>query len=333
MPGRLCVLGGGSWGTALAITLSRRFEHVTLWSHNAERAAHMQLSRTNNFYLPGFEIPENVEATARLDFAIKDSGIVLAALPSHFLRQILVLVRPLMHNETLIVSATKGLEERTLKTMSEVIAEVLGSGDGANVAVLSGPTFAKEVAAGEPAAVVVAARMPEVGSTVQRLFSSRNFRLYTTTDVIGVEIGSALKNVIAIGAGICSGLGLGSNSVAALITRGLAEVTRLAVAMGGQSRTLSGLAGLGDLVLTATGKLSRNRHVGVELGKGKLLSEILRDMHMVAEGVGTCKAACELGLREQIELPIIQQMYQVLYENQDPRTAIRQLMERPLTTE
>ena len=333
MPGRLCVLGAGSWGTALAIILSRRFDQVTLWSHNAERAAEMQVERSNKLYLAGFPFPGNVEITADAHRALDRCSILLIAIPSHALRETMARIRPLVRSGTLIVSATKGLEQDTLSTMSQVISSVLELGDRAKIAVLSGPTFAKEVAAGEPAAVVIAAHNPELAGTVQTLFSSQHFRLYTTTDVVGVEVGSALKNVIAIGAGICSGLGLGSNSIAALVTRGLAEITRLAVSLGGSARTLSGLAGLGDLVLTATGNLSRNRHVGVELGKGRKLSDILQDMHMVAEGVDTCKAARALGIRQRTELPIIEQMYRVLYEGKDPQTAIRQLMERPLTTE
>ena len=231
------------------------------------------------------------------------------------------------------MSATKGLEQATLKRMSEVIAEALELERGEHVAVLSGPTFAKEIAAGEPAAVAIACSDKATASDIQRQLSTETLRLYTTTDVIGVEIGAALKNVIAIGAGLCSGLGLGSNSVAALVSRGLAEISRLATAMGGQERTLAGLAGLGDLVLTATGDLSRNRRVGLELGRGRQLDDILASMGMVAEGVATCQAARSLGKRYGTSLPIIEQMYKVLYEAQDPRAAIRELMERPLTAE
>ncbi len=217
--------------------------------------------------------------------------------------------------------------------MSEVMVEVLGAGSEARVAVLSGPTFAKEIAAGEPAAVVIASQSIALAEQIQQAFSTSALRLYTSTDVAGVELGASLKNVIAIGAGVCRGLGLGSNSVAALVTRGLAEIMRLAGVLGGHPRTLSGLAGLGDLVLTATGDLSRNRFVGVQLGQGQRLEQILAGMIMVAEGVGTCRAAYRLGLRHDIDLPIMNKMYEILYQAKDPRQAIRELMERPLTSE
>ena len=217
--------------------------------------------------------------------------------------------------------------------MSEVIAETLGDIQLAGVAVLSGPTFAREVAAGEPAAVVIASEDRQVATAIQQGFATKTLRFYTSSDVIGVEMGAALKNVIALGAGICRGLGLGSNSVAALVTRGLAEITRLAVKLGGEASTLSGLAGLGDLVLTATGDLSRNRFVGIQLGEGRALRQILSSMSTVAEGVGTCRAAHQLGAKLQVDLPIIDQMYEVLYRGREPRQAIRELMERPLTSE
>ncbi|MDQ2843426.1 MAG: NAD(P)-dependent glycerol-3-phosphate dehydrogenase, partial [Acidobacteriota bacterium] len=221
----------------------------------------------------------------------------------------------------------------SLCRMSEVIANMLDRGIGMPVSVLSGPTFAREIAAGEPAALVVACEDAAHCERMQKTFSTPALRTYTSYDVIGVEIGAALKNVIAIGAGVCRGLGLGSNSVAALVTRGLAEITRLAVALGGYSRTLSGLAGLGDLVLTATGDLSRNRFVGIELGRGRKLGQILASMTSVAEGIGTCRAAYQLGLRHNIALPIVDQMYELLYQDKEPREAIRELMERPLTSE
>jgi glycerol-3-phosphate dehydrogenase (NAD(P)+) len=217
--------------------------------------------------------------------------------------------------------------------MSQVIAETLPQIPRDSITVLSGPTFAREVAAGEPTALVIAAQKIVFAEYIQRAFSTSTLRLYASDDVIGIEIAAALKNVIAIGAGICDGLGLGSNSVAALVTRGLAEITRLSVAMGGHPRTPSGLAGLGDLVLTATGDLSRNRFVGTELAQGRKLDEVLREMTMVAEGVNTCKAAYELGLQKRVQLPIISKMYEVLYGSKQPREAIRELMERPLTTE
>jgi glycerol-3-phosphate dehydrogenase (NAD(P)+) len=230
-----------------------------------------------------------------------------------------------------VVTATKGIEEQTLKRMSDLIGDYEIS--RGRIAVLSGPTFAKEIAAGEPAAVVIASEDQQTAESIQHAFATPSLRFYTSSDVIGVELGAALKNVIAIGAGICRGLGLGSNSVAALITRGLAEISRLAVQLGGKPRTLAGLAGMGDLVLTATGDLSRNRYVGVQLGQGHTLAQVLAGMTMVAEGVSTCRAAYCLGQRERVDLPIINEMYQVLYEAKDPRKAIRELMERPLTNE
>jgi glycerol-3-phosphate dehydrogenase (NAD(P)+) len=242
-------------------------------------------------------------------------------------------IRECLKPGAIVISATKGIEEGTLLRMSAVLADALGDRLAAPVVVLSGPTFAREVAAGEPAAVVVACEDRVVADNAQRFISTSNFRLYTSEDVIGVEVGAALKNVIAIGAGVCCGLGLGGNSVAALVTRGLAEITRLAVAMGGQPRTLAGLAGLGDLVLTTTGGLSRNRFVGLELGRGKSLGQVLADMTMVAEGVPTCRAAYALSERLDIDLPIINQMNEILYKNKDVREAIRELMERPLTRE
>jgi len=327
----LGVLGAGSWGTALAIALAPRFPAVCLWARNPALAGEMQSLRENRRYLPGFLLPENVQVTAQARDAVSDCVILVTVVPSHHLRGVLGSVSAHFSADARVVSATKGLEEQTLFRMSEVVEDVLRP--KTPVAVLSGPTFAKEIAAGEPAAVVIASREIEVAVEIQRAFATPALRLYTSTDVIGVELGAALKNVIAIGAGICRGLGLGSNSVAALITRGLAEINRLAIAAGGRPQTLSGLTGLGDLVLTATGDLSRNRFVGMRLGEGQRLPQILADMNMVAEGVETCRAAYLLGRKYAVDLPIIDQMYEVLYRTKDPRQAIRDLMERPLTNE
>ncbi len=327
----LGILGAGSWGTALAIALAPRFESVQLWARDPERAQAMAQSRENQRYLPGFLLPGNVNITAQSREAVANASIVLSVVPSHYLRNVLAPLRYDLAPGTTLVSATKGIEEGTLFRMSEVLEEALAP-EGP-IAVLSGPTFAKEIAAGEPAAVVVASRNLATAEKIQRAFSTPALRLYASDDVTGVELGAALKNVIAIGAGICRGLGLGSNSVAALVTRGLAEITRLAIAMGARPQTLSGLAGLGDLVLTATGDLSRNRFVGVCLGEGQSLLQILSRMTMVAEGVTTSHAAYQLGLRHAVDLPIIGKMYEVLYQAKDPRLAIRELMERPLTTE
>jgi len=327
----LAVLGAGSWGTALAMALASRFHTVQLWSRNSEHAAEMLAARENRRYLPGFRLPENVRVFSDLAPALGSTHIVLTAIPSAHLRRVVIAARPHLPAAAPIVSATKGIEEGTLFRMSELIAHATAG--GVPIAVLSGPTFAKEIAAGEPAAVVVASGDITLAEEIQRSFSTPSLRLYASTDVVGVELGAALKNVIAIGAGICRGLGLGSNSVAALVTRGLAEITRLALALGAQPRTLAGLAGLGDLVLTATGDLSRNRFVGMQLGQGRALQQILSQMTMVAEGVGTCRAAHQLGREKEVDLPIINEMYEVLYESKDPRQAIRELMERPLTSE
>ncbi len=327
---RLCVLGAGSWGTALTIALAPRFDSVRLWARDAKRAAEMQATRENCRYLPGLHLPAHADVSWDIAFVLKEADVVLSVIPSRYLRALLELVQPCLLNRARIVSATKGIEEGTLCRMSQVISAML---PGHPVAILSGPTFAKEIAAGEPAAVVIAAESMAFAEEMQRAFSTPALRFYASNDVIGVELGAALKNVIAIGAGICRGLGLGSNSVAALITRGLAEITRLAVGLGGNPRTLSGLAGLGDLVLTATGDLSRNRFVGIQLGQGRKLEQILREMSMIAEGIGTCRAAHQLGIEKNVNLPIIHKMHEVLYEGKDPRKAIRELMERPLTTE
>jgi glycerol-3-phosphate dehydrogenase (NAD(P)+) len=326
-------MGAGSWGTALSIALAPRFEQVSLWAHNGARAREIAACRENNTYLPGFKLPRNIEVRPELDLALEDADIVLYVVPSQYLRQTARLLRPYLPPGAKLVSATKGLEDGSLCRMSQLVKEELATGDKRTVAVLSGPTFAKEIAAGELAALVIASEDPMLAEQMQYALATPQLRFYASTDVIGVELGAALKNVIAIGAGICSGLGMGSNSVAALVTRGLAEITRLAVRMGGNERTLSGLAGLGDLVLTATGHLSRNRYVGAQLGQGHKLQEVLRHMNVVAEGVGTCRAAHLLGQRVGVDLPIVNKMHDVLYREKDPREAIRELMERPLTIE
>jgi glycerol-3-phosphate dehydrogenase (NAD(P)+) len=330
---QLSIIGAGSWGTALALALAPRFETLKLWARTPELACQMASSRQNSKYLPGFTLPDHVLPTADLSEALAGASIVLTAVPSVHLRRLYLAMLPFVSEEMLFVSATKGLENGTLLRMSELIGDVLVSRFAPKVAVLSGPTFAREIAAGEPAAVVIAAIDVNLASEIQVRFSGPALRFYASADVIGVEIGAALKNVIAIGAGLCHGLGLGGNTLAALVTRGLAELTRLAVALGGKPRTLAGLAGLGDLVLTATGDLSRNRHVGLELASGKPLKSILSSMSQVAEGVETCRAAHELALRSAVEMPIADAMYDILYRQRPAAQAIRDLMERPLTCE
>ena len=328
---RICILGAGSWGTALSIALASRFDEVRLWARDAGQAERLDKQRENTRYLPGFGLPDVVRVSHDLEKSLANSDLVLSVVPSRYLREVTTHATRFMPAHAPVLSATKGIEEDSLQRMSQLIGATVTAKNP--VAVLSGPTFAREIAAGEPAAIVIAADDIAVAETIQRAFSTPTLRFYTSQDVVGVEIGGALKNVIALGAGICAGLGLGSNSVAALVTRGLAEITRLAVVLGGKERTLSGLAGLGDLVLTATGTLSRNRAVGMQLGQGRKLPEILAQTTMVAEGVSTCRAGFQLGLRHGVELPIIHKMYEVLYEHKDPRLGIRELMDRPLTSE
>jgi glycerol-3-phosphate dehydrogenase (NAD(P)+) len=329
----LAILGGGSWGTALAIVLAPRFERVRLWVYERDLAARMQSTRENDIYLAGFQLPDRVEVVTSLEQAVSRAEIVLAVTPSRHARRVYSDALPHFDPSMTFVSATKGLEQATLLRMSEVIAQVAGPRFPARIAVLSGPTFAREVARGEPAALVVASDNLRIAEEVQAAFSSPSFRPYTNQDVIGVEVGAALKNVIAIGAGVCQGLGFGNNTLAALITRGLAEITRLAVKMGGQPKTLAGLAGLGDLVLTCTGDLSRNRKVGIELAKGKDLAAIVASMPMIAEGIETSEAAVALGRRFGVNLPIMEQMHAVMYGGKAPKEALRDLLERSLKGE
>ncbi len=329
----LAIIGGGSWGTALAIVLAPRFDSIRLWFHETDLAERAALTRVNDVFLPGFELPANIEPTASLERALAGADIVLGVMPSHHARALYGRMLDYLVPSMRFASATKGIENGTLQRMSSVIHEVVGRKFTPRVAVLSGPTFAREIARGEPAAIVISSHDGELARDIQSRFSGPTLRLYTNDDPVGVELGAALKNVIAVGAGVCAGLRLGSNSTAALITRGLAEITRLAVAMGGQPQTLAGLAGLGDLVLTCNGELSRNRQVGIELGKGRKLEEIVGAMRMVAEGVHTTEAAYDLARREGIEMPIVEQMYGILKLGKSPRETIRELMERRLRAE
>ena len=326
----LAIIGAGSWGTALSIVLAPRFPQIKLWVLENDLAARMVTTRINDVFLPDTSIPANVEITSNLAGATLGAGIVLTVTPSHVTRGVYQRLQPLIHPDTVFISATKGLENGSLLRMSEMISQVLGK---VPVAVLSGPSFAKEVACLEPTALVAASAEPGLAEAVQAAFSGPNFRVYASDDPIGVEIGGSIKNVVAIGAGVLHGMGLGHNAMAALITRGLAEITRLAVAMGGKPQTLAGLAGLGDLVLTCTGDLSRNRTVGMELARGRKLEEIVSSMKMVAEGVKTTNVAVELAKRYSVEMPIAEQMYQMLHFGCSPQQAIRRLMERSLKVE
>ncbi len=329
----LAIIGGGSWGTALSIILAPRFSRIRLWIYEKDLALRMSRLRENDIYLPGFQFASNVTVTTEFEEALESADVVLGAMPSHHARALYTEMLPYLRPSMLLVSASKGLEEGSLARMSEVIREVIGNRFKPPVAALSGPTFAREVARGEPAAVVVASTDQSLARKIQQAFSGPTLRLYTNSDLAGVELGAALKNIIAIGAGVCHGLGLGNNTMAALITRGLAEITRLSVAMGARARTLAGLAGLGDLVLTCTGELSRNRTVGLKLARGHRLEEILASTHMVAEGVRTTYAAVELARKQAIEMPITQQMFEMLRHGKPPREAVRELMERSLKGE
>lgn len=330
---RLAIIGAGSWGTALAIVLAPRFPAVRLWVYESDLASRMQSSRDNDVYLPGFSLAPHIEVTSQLGQALEGAEMVLSVVPSHLVRGLYGQMLPFLTDSMIFVSATKGLENHTLLRMSEVIEEVLSPHFAPRLAIISGPTFAREVASLEPTALVAASNDVTVTECVQSAFSGPTFRLYSSPDPIGVEIGGSIKNIVAIGAGVLHGMGLGHNAMAALITRGLAEMTRLAVAMGARPNTLSGLAGLGDLVLTCTGDLSRNRTVGVELARGRKLEEIVNSMRMVAEGVKTTSAAVDLAKRYSVEMPISDQMYQMLQLGKSPREAIRHLMERSLKGE
>jgi glycerol-3-phosphate dehydrogenase (NAD(P)+) len=328
---RIVVLGSGAWGTAIALALHRRGgHHITLWAHSPEVAREIADARENTLFLPGFPIPAAIEITGSED-AVAHADVIVSVVPSEFLRSTFARVRSHLHLGQFIVSATKGVEDRTFLRMTQVISESLEPrGLLLSIGALSGPSFALEVAQGQPTAVTVAFSDPEIAALVQQEFSSETLRLYTSTDVIGVELGGALKNVIAIAAGIAAGVGLGYNSAAALMTRGIAEITRLAVACGGRRETLAGLSGAGDLVLTCTGSLSRNRGVGQALAQGRNLPEILESLGgKVAEGVLTTRAALGLARHHNIEMPITEQMELIFDKGKDPREAIKDLMLRP----
>jgi glycerol-3-phosphate dehydrogenase (NAD(P)+) len=327
----IAILGGGSWGTALAIVLSRaRCKHnIALWVHSPALAQSMGRDRQNEKYLPGHSLPTELKITSDILEASADATIFLGAIPTPYARDVYSAAAANFSSRSVFVSAAKGLEPATRKRMSQVITDIFPANASPRFAVLSGPSFAAEAAAGQPTAVVLASKEAALASELQEDFAAPNFRVYTNDDVLGVELAGAMKNVIAIAAGVCQGLGLGSDPLAALITRGLAEMSRLASALGAQPETLTGLAGLGDLVLTCTGSLSRNRQVGIELGKGRNLKDILAGMRMVAEGVGTTAALLALAREVKVELPITDQVADILHHSKSPREAIRDIMERP----
>ena len=330
---RVAVLGAGSWGTALAKLVADKGVPTTLWARRAEQADAIARERENAAYLPGATLPDTLRATASLAEAMADATVVLSVVPTHGLRAVWKQAAELLAPDVPVVSATKGIENDSLKLVTEILEDLLPEANHGRLLALGGPSFAREVARGVPTAVTLAGRDLETVQRVQRLLTTDRFRAYATEDVVGVELGGALKNVVAIAAGAADGLGLGHNARAGLITRGLAEIRRLAVKMGAHPLTLSGLAGMGDLVLTCTGDLSRNRSVGVQLGRGRSLDEILDGMTMVAEGVRTAASAYALARREGVEMPITEEVYRVLYEGRSPVDALDALMRRPLRHE
>lgn len=328
MSDRIGVVGAGSWGTTLANLLAGNGHDVVLWSFEEDVTAAIEEGGENTVYLPGIKLSPRLSATSDLRTAVDGSDVVLSVSPSQHVRGVMKRAAPHIRDDALIVSASKGIETRTLETMAEVLEEAIPETRARGHCFLSGPSFAAEVAREHPTAVTVASRDLDAARRAQELFQADHFRVYTSHDVTGVELGGALKNVMALAAGMVAGLGFGHNTMAALITRGLAELTRLSLAMGASERTLAGLAGMGDLILTCTGDLSRNRTVGVELGKGRTLTEVLGEMRMVAEGVETTRATYELARREEIDMPIVAQVHAVLFEERSPAEAVRSLMLR-----
>ncbi len=326
-PLRVGVVGAGAWGTALAKLLAERGHEVALWAYEPHVVEAVRRRRVNP-YLEGVTLPGELVVTGDLAGAVSGKDVVVSVSPSQFVRDVMQQAAPHLDADALVVSASKGIELHTLKRMDQVLVEVLPAAVMERFCVLSGPSFAREVAEGAPTAVVVASRDEEAARRVQRAFQTPSFRVYTNRDVVGVELGGALKNVMALAAGIAAGLGYGHNTMAALITRGLAEMTRLGVAMGADAATFSGLAGVGDLVLTCTGGLSRNRTVGLRLGRGERLADILRDMQAVAEGVKTAEAVPELARRHGVEMPIAEQVYLIVHEDKPAAQALRDLMLR-----
>ncbi len=326
MPERIAVVGAGSWGTALADLLARKEYDVVLWSYEPDVADAIGARHENPKYLQGVRLADSLQATSSLADALRGAGVVVSVSPAQHVRAIMADAAQHLRDDALIVSASKGIEQDRLCTMAQVLAQVLPRGTA--TAYLSGPSFALEVAQQMPTAVTIASHDEDVALRAQDLFQTPYFRPYTSQDVVGVELGGALKNVVAVASGMVTGLGFGHNTTAALITRGLAEITRLAIELGANPHTLSGLAGMGDLILTCTGGLSRNRHVGMEIGKGRTLDEVLSEMTMVAEGVATTRATHALAQRTRVEMPIASAVYQVLFENRPPADAVETLMLR-----
>lgn len=332
---RAAIIGAGSWGTALALLLANKGIETRLWGHRPEHVRLLQQERENRAYLPGFLFPATLHPEESLEKTVGDAGVIVMVVPSHAYRQVFSRVSGLVLGGTVFVSATKGIENQSLKTMTQVMEDCFPANASPPplLAVLSGPSFAKEVAQEVPTAITIGSKCDDTAQFLQNLFSTDYFRVYTSSDIIGLEISAALKNIIAIAAGICDGLAFGSNARAAVITRGLAEMTRLGVRLGAQRETFFGLSGLGDLVLTCTGELSRNRYVGIELGRGRSLGAILDSMNMVAEGIKTTKSVYDLVTSLEADMPILEQVYEVLYEGKDCGAAVQDLLSRDLKAE
>jgi len=331
MSERVAVVGAGSWGTALASLLASAHENVTIWSRGSEVANFIAERHENRVYLPGIKLPYNLEATTDLEVALGGARMIVMVVPSHAMRETAVAAAPYIADDALVVSASKGIEDESLLTMFEVLADTLGGPE--RIGVISGPSFAVEVASGQPTVVVAAGTTEDVAERIQKCFVSPSLRVYRSTDVVGVEIGGVVKNVMAISTGVSDGLGYGHNARAAIITRGLAEIMRLAEALGAKPETLAGLSGIGDLVLTCTGDLSRNRQLGLRIGRGEKVANILAGMRMVAEGVRNTMAVKHLADREGIDMPIVDAAYRVLYEDLPPGDVLGHLFGRSLKPE
>lgn len=344
-PFKIAVIGAGSWGTALAILLGQKYENVQLWAHRKAHSEHLRSHRENGKYLPGIEFPAALSIVDSLEEAVVDASMVVMVVPSHSYRDVFTRLIPHLAPKSRVVSAVKGIENTSLKTMTQVMEELLmrfysssspylsRENNGIELGVLSGPSFAKEVAQSVPTAVTVGFKNIEIAKEIQRIFVTEYFRVYASSDLIGLEISAAAKNIIAIATGVCDGLGYGLNTRAALITRGLAEITRLGIALGAEENTFSGLSGVGDLLLTCTGSLSRNRTVGLKLGEGKKLGQIKDEMQMIAEGIKTTRSVYELTQSLGIDMPILEQVYKIIYEDKDCGDAVYDLLKRELKVE
>lgn len=333
MTEKIGVIGAGAWGTSLAMLLVDKGYDVTLWMYEKDLAEEMARTRENRVYLPGFALPPSIKVTSAIETAVRGNALILSVVPSHTVRAVAKQIVPFLPADSIVVSASKGIEIDTLMPLSEVFKDILPNRFHNRLCFLSGPSFAREVAQKMPTAVALASYDPAIGKKAQEIFSNSYFRVYTNSDVIGVELAGSLKNIVAIAAGVLEGMGYGYNTMAALLTRGLVEMARLGTAMGGNVLTFSGLAGMGDLVLTCTGGLSRNRSLGVRLGRGEKLKDIMSGMKTVAEGVKTCRAAWDLAKKYNVSMPVVDEIYQLLYEGKDPKRAVKDLMNRELKGE